>query len=296
MAEIGKKPDRQENGTHQSVSVWMQTEAMPGESALRDDTHAEVCVVGAGIAGMTTAYLLSCQGKKVVVLDDGQVGSGETGRTTAHLANAIDDRYVEIERLHGETGARLAAESHTAAIDRIEAIVAAEQIACDFERLDGYLFVPSGESTKILDQELEVAHRIGLTQVEQVVRAPLSGFDTGPCLRFPRQGQFHPLKYLAGLARAITRNDGRIYTQTHVESIAGGSPAQIETSDGPVVTADAVVVATNTPVNDLVAIHTKQAAYRTYVIAARIPPGAVQKNLYWDSLDHESSHSTPCPQ
>ena len=79
-----------------------------------------MCVIGAGIAGLTTAYLLTQVGKSVVVLDDGGIGSGMTGVTTAHLVNALDDRYFDLERLHGEHGARLAAESHTAAIDRIE--------------------------------------------------------------------------------------------------------------------------------------------------------------------------------
>ena len=269
----------------QSTSVWMATTAMPQRAALAEDTGADVCVVGAGIAGMTTAYLLARAGRSVVVLDDGPIAGGQTQRTTAHLSNALDDRYFEIERLHGAQGARLAAESHTAAIDRIEAIVRDEQIDCDFERLDGYLFLPPGEAGDVLDRELAAAHRAGLTAVERLPRAPLAPFDTGPCLRFPGQGQFHPLKYLAGLARAIERDGGRIFTGTHAASIEGGTPARVKSAAGPTVTADAVVVATNTPVNDRVAIHTKQAPYLTYVIGARVPRGSVARGLYWDTLD-----------
>lgn len=252
------------------------------ESALLENARAEVCIVGAGIAGMTTAYLLSKAHKSVIVLDDGPIGGGMTGRTTAHLVNALDDRYFELERLHGEKGARLAAESHTAAIDRVEAIVTNEGIDCNFERLDGYLFVPPGDAKKILDDELEAALRAGL-KLEKVDRAPIDGFDTGTALRFPRQAQFHPLKYLAGLTKAIKQSGGRIYTGTHAAKIEGGDLALIETSAGKVVTADAVVVATNSPVNDLLAIHTKQAAYQTYVIGARVPKGSVHRALYWDT-------------
>ena len=268
-----------------TVSIWMATAEVPLQSALAEDIRADVCVVGAGIAGMTTAYLLAREGKSVVVLDDGPIGAGMTERTTAHLSNAIDDRYYEIERLHGEKGARLTAESHTAAIDRIEAIVAEERIDCDFERLDGFLFTGPHRSKKELDDELKAAHRAGLIDVERVGRAPIDSFDTGASLRFPRQGQFHPLKYLVGLARAIQRDGGRIYTGTHASKIEGGPPARIETSNGQVVTADAVVVATNTPVNDLFAIHTKQAPYLSHVIGARVPRGSVTKALYWDTLD-----------
>src|SRR5687768_6217363 len=273
------------NHAGRSTSVWMATSKLPEFSPLTADTHADVCIVGAGIAGLSTAYLLSRAGKSVIVLDDGPIVSGETERTTAHLVNALDDRYFELERLHGEEGARLAAESHTAAINAIEAIVKQEGIRCEFERLDGYLFVPPKDSRKVLDDELAAVHRAGLTDTEKVERVPWDFYDTGPALRFPRQAQFHPLKYLAGLAKAIKEKGGRIYTQTHATEIEGGKKARIETKGGGVVNAESVVVATNTPVNDLIAIHTKQAPYQTYVIGGRVPKGSVKRGLYWDTPD-----------
>src|SRR5947209_4209801 len=265
-----------------SVSVWMATADTPPAPPLDADQTADVCIVGAGIAGLTTAYLLVRAGQRVIVLADGPLGGGMTARTTAHLTNALDDRFSELERLFGEQGSRLAAESHTAAIDQIETIVRAEQIACEFERLDGYLFIPPHGQMKVLEDELPAAHRAGLTEVRRLERAPLDAFDTGPCLHFPRQGQFHPLKYLTGLVRAITRDGGQLF-KTHATKIVGGSDAHVETTAGHTVAAGAVVVATNTPVNDLVAIHTKQAPYSTYVIGARIPAGSVPKLLLWDA-------------
>src|SRR5688572_1599137 len=238
-----------------TTSVWMATATLPQFPPLAQAQHADVCIVGAGIAGLTTAYLLGREGKSVIVLDDGPIVSGETERTTAHLVTALDDRFFELERLHGEKGARLAAESHAAAIDKIESLVAAEKIDCGFERLDGYLFVPPGESTEILDRELDAARRAGLSLVK-VPRAPIPSLDTGPALQFPRQGQFHPTKYLATLARAIVRDGGQIFTRTHVTKAEGGKKARVETADGFAVTAAAIVVATNTPINDRVTIHT----------------------------------------
>src|SRR5262249_44656407 len=162
----------------------------------------DVCVVGAGITGLSTAYRLAGEGKKVLVLDDGPVGGGMTNFTTAHLASEIDDRLYEVERIHGEEGARLAHASHAAAIDFIEQAVSREAIDCHFTRLDGYLFVPPGQSRDVLDQEEAAARKAG-AQVERVPRAPMEGLDTGPCLRFAHQGQFHPLRYLTGLVRAL---------------------------------------------------------------------------------------------
>ncbi|HEX5035145.1 MAG TPA: FAD-dependent oxidoreductase, partial [bacterium] len=241
---------------------------------MTQDIRADVCIIGAGIAGISCAYELNRRGRSVAVLDDGEIAGGETGRTTAHLASAIDDRYVEIERLHGVQGARLAAESHCHAVDTIERIAREENIDCEFIRVDGYLFNPPGGDPKNLRQECEAAQRAGLTAVELVSRAPWVGFDTGPALRFGNQAQFNPTKYIQGLVERLSEEGVRFFTGTHVSEVKGGRPALAVTRDGAKVSADAIIVATNTPFNDWVAVHTKQAAYRTYAIAAPIPPAA----------------------
>src|SRR5688500_3171266 len=225
-----------------TISVWMAAAAMPEDPPLESDARADVCIVGAGIAGLTTAYLLAKAGRRVIVVDDGPTAGGETCRTTAHLVSAVDDRFYHLERLHGGEGARLAAESHAAAIDRIEQIVQEEKIDCDFTRLDGYLFVPPGDDPAQLDDELAASHRAGLTDVTRVDRAPITSFDTGPALRFPSQGQFHILKYLHGVADAAKRDGVRIYNGTHVDRIEGGKDARVETDRG-VISAGAIVVA-----------------------------------------------------
>ena len=268
-----------------STSIWMATANTLSQSRLREDIRTDVCIIGAGIAGLTTAYLLGREGRSVAVLDDGSIGGGMTGRTTAHLTNAYDDRYVEIEKVHGAEASRLTADSHTAAIHKISEIVSREKIDCDFEWLDGFLFAATPDEIDLLNDELAAAHRAGLVGVEKVARAPLDSFNTGVALRFPRQGQFHPLNYMDGLARAIKRDGGRLFGQTHATQIEGGAEARVETSHGPVVSCEVVVVATNTPVNDRVAIHTKQAPYVTYAIGVRVPKGTVTRALYWDTGD-----------
>lgn len=266
-------------------SLWQDTATVPSYAPLARDAEADVVIVGAGIAGLSVGYQLVCAGKSVVILDDGGIGCGETERTTAHLSSALDDRFLKLEKLHGAAQARLAAESHAAAIDEIERIARAEKIECDFLRLDGYLFSESADERDALENECEAAHRAGLDQVEMLTEAPVPGIKTGPALRFPRQGQFNPLKYLNGLAAAITRRGGRIFCQTHVDEVHGGSPVRVVTAAGFTVTASAVVVATNVPINDRVVIHTKQSPYRSYVIAAQVAAGTVPAVLFWDTAD-----------
>jgi glycine/D-amino acid oxidase-like deaminating enzyme/nitrite reductase/ring-hydroxylating ferredoxin subunit len=268
-----------------TTSLWQGTFEVQSYPALERDSRADVCVVGAGIAGLSTAYLLAKSGQRVILLDDGPVGGGETGRTTAHLTNAMDDRIYVLEHVHGEGGARQIVESHGAAIDCVEQIVARERIDCDFARVDGYLFLGGGDSERVLDEELAAAHRAGMVQVTKLPRIPDVSFESGPCLRFPDQAQFHALKYLAGLAQAFVRAGGRIHCDTHVTSVKGGSPCTVETDRDRSVTADAVCVCTNASITDMFRTHVKQAPYRTFAIAAVVPRGSVPTALYWDTPD-----------
>lgn len=189
-----------------------------GDGALQEaELSFDVVIIGAGMAGLSVAYQLCQVGRSVAVVDKGLIASGETGRTTAHLSSALDDHYSELERMHGEAGARLAAESHTAAIAAIERSVEREQIACDFTRLTGYLIsaearAPAAE--RELKRELNAARRAGLAV--ELVHEPHHEWAPGWSLRFANQAQFQPLAYMAGLARAIRQRGARIFTNTRV--------------------------------------------------------------------------------
>lgn len=266
-----------------SAPIWIREAPRLEFPPLQRDVAADVCVVGGGIAGLTTAYLLLRQGKSVVLVDDGPLGGGQTGCTTAHLANAIDDRYFRIEQWHGREGARLAAESHGAAISCLELIAAEEAIDCDFQRLDGFLLLAPEHERDLLEREYEAARRAGV-DVDWLINAPFT-CDGGPSLVFRRQGQFHPGQFMAGLAAAVVRLGGQVFGGTHATEFKGGLPAEVATARGPTVRCAAIVLATNSPVNDRVALHTKQAPYLTYVIAGEVPAEDVAPALYWDTSD-----------
>jgi len=244
----------------------------------------DVIVIGAGISGLSTAYHLVQSGCSVLVIDQGRIARGETARSTAHVCTALDDRYQLLERLHGTDGAKLAAESHGQAIASIEAIIAREGIECDFERLDGYLFAgdPHDKSHREeIQHELTAARRAGL-EVDAVEDPPLA-FEAGTALRFRWQAQLDPYRYALGLARAVEAKGGQFLLDARVVKVDEESPIKVHVESGRTFESDFVVVATNTPIVDKFAMHTKQAAYRSYVVAFSIEPGAIQRALYWDT-------------
>ena len=272
-------------GDERSISCWMDKAPVIDAPQLTTDETCDVVVIGSGIAGLSTAYELARFGRSVIVIDRGGIGNGMTARTTAHLATELDDFYSELISVRGEDEARLYHDSQVTAVNRIEAICRDEGIDADFARVDGYLF-PAEEAHKAeLEEEYQACKRIGV-EVEWADRAPIPGIDTGMALRFPRQGRFHPTKYLAGLAKAIIARGGRIYANTtHVGDQETDTGVEITTEAGPVIRASAAVFATNSPTNDKVAIHTKQLPDRTYVIAGRVPKGSVPDALVWDTYE-----------
>lgn len=270
-----------------NLSYWIASSDPIKFGPLNTDLHTETVIVGGGIAGLSVAYCLARAGRQVVVIEDGYIGSGETGRTTAHLVNALDDRFSEIEKRLGKDNSKLAAESHTAAIDFIEQVVAYENIDCEFVRLNGYLFLHPSDKLSTLEDELLATQRAGL-KTEMIRHVPGIESEKGPCLMFPDQAQFHPMKYLRGLAEAVVKYGGKIFTETHANAI---SKEKVK-ANGFEIHAEHIVVATNTPVNDLVTMHTKQHPYRTYVVGALIPRGAVSPALWWDTGNMNSKWVT----
>jgi len=256
---------------------------------LENNMECDAVIVGGGLAGVSIAYCLSKQGQRVVLVEDGLLGSGETGRTTAELVTALDNRYYELEHIFGEEKTKLIAESHREAIDFVERVIQDEKIDCDFARVPGYLFLHPSDKKGSLETETEAARRAGL-DVIMVEEMPGIDRNRQKGIRFDNQAQFHPLKYLAGLSNAVLLNGGHIFTETHADEI---NHEGIVTSKGFRVKANHVIVATNSPVNSKYMIPLKQDATRTYVIGSLVKKYLLPKAFWWDTGNHKSESKMP---
>jgi glycine/D-amino acid oxidase-like deaminating enzyme/nitrite reductase/ring-hydroxylating ferredoxin subunit len=267
-----------------STSVWMKMPVLSRTAALDKSETADVVVVGSGIAGMSVAFELASRGQDVVVLDRGPIGKGMTSRTTAHLTAQCDDGFHQLIGRRGEETAKLWYQSQAACIDRIEGIQNQLGLACDFRRLDGHLFHAEGTDPSIIDNEYEATKKVGMP-IRRETGVPFRGKESTAALRYPDQATFHPLKYLAGLAKAIGDAGGRFYADTTVTQVEEDENGVLVRAGSHTVKARYAVVATNSPINDKYAIHTKQAPYRTYAMGFALPKGALPDGLYWDTLE-----------
>lgn len=259
-----------------TASYWALL--MPTFPPLEKDLEADVAVVGAGIAGLTTAYLLAREGRRVVLLERDEIGSGETSRTSAQLTASLDFRYFELADIHGEERTRLIAQSHSAAINEIERIAREEDIECDFLRVPSFLFAPR-DQREDLQRELGAMQNAGLNV--HLVEPPAATTNLGPCVLPEDQGAFHPVKYLQGLALAAHRQGVEVYTHSPVTAY---DEHEVVTEGGARVRAQHVVLTTNVPVAERVKFSFRLEPYRTYMILLELL-GQVKMAHYWDTLD-----------
>ncbi|RBA17677.1 hypothetical protein FPRO05_11392 [Fusarium proliferatum] len=276
-------------------SVWVHQDPVsnrPSFSKLNQDIETDVCVIGAGIGGISTAYELVTRGREVVLLEARQVLSGETGRTSGHLTNDLDDGYTEIAKKHGDEGARIAAESHAWGRDRVGEISQILGIECEYRKLPAYEV--SQYSTKDAKEHEDEMNDLHLMQESLTVRGWDGAIDQRGGLIVKDQATFHPTKYLNGILNWLkTQPNFRCFDQTRVMSVEekgieilgiGNKSVNVSTADGYNVKCTNAVEATCVPLQKLSVI-AQMEFMRSYCIAARVPKDAIEDCLLYDQAE-----------
>ncbi|GKT60184.1 FAD dependent oxidoreductase [Colletotrichum tofieldiae] len=293
-------------------AVWVHNDKYanrtgPESKPLTRDTEADVCIVGSGIAGVSVAYELVTRGKQVILLEARELLSGETGRTSGHLSNALDDGYLEIRKKHGHGGAKAAAESHTWALNYVGEIAKKLGIACEYRKLPGYMVsqFPRGDpkhpkDTQSIREEVDYAKELGI-EAEFKESLTIKGWSSEPGSPDQRDGAiwhgqatFHPTKYVNGVLKFLLQQPNfKCHAQTRVVSVEepgieilgmGNKHVEVKTQNGNTVTCSHAVQATNVPLQKL-SVVAEMEFYRTYCIAIRIPKGSVEDCLIYDTAE-----------
>jgi len=257
-------------------SIWENVSPRRFEG-LRQDIETNVCIVGGGITGLSCAYQLAKRGHPVTLVESFMIGSGQTSRTTAHLSSIPELPIQEVVKYLDCRYLQAYMDAETRAIEEISSIVSLEGIPCDFENLDGYYFQGNNVKKDFLDKEVRAARQCGI-ELQMIPEVPLLK-DKRAGILYKDQAQFHPLKYLQGLLRVLKELGVQIYEETQItEFREEDSGVTLRTDSGQKIRAKRVIVATDSPVNNLISIHTKQFAYRTYAISLK-SPASVEKPI-----------------
>lgn len=264
-------------------SIWIHTVQAPSFSHLTSNQETDIVVIGAGITGITTAYLLSKKGKKVILLESDKVGSGVTAFSTGHLTASLDADYSFIASKISKDAARQVAASMHLAIDQVEKICHEENIDCDFIRLSAFQYTEDDSQVKEVEEEAKASKEAGL-DIHLDGQTPLP-FPTKKMFEIKNQAEFNALKYIYGLAECFVRNGGTIYEGTHVTDVDDSEPCVVTTKEGWKIRANHVVLATHTPIQFNIT-QAEMLPYRSYSIAVQLVGKQIPKGLYWDMLQH----------
>lgn len=261
-----------------SEPYWMQTGDSGGHPALDTDLRADIVVAGGGMAGLCTAWELARSGMSVVVLEAGRIAAGVSARSTAKLTVQHGLVYARLRSTFGPEAALLYARSQTEAMEHVVATAAELGIDCRVERRPAYTYTTRPEEEGAIAAEVEAAREAGVTA--RLTTETGLPFATGSAIRVDGQAQFHPRRYLLGIAEDLLRHGGRIFEGTRVTGLHEGRPARLTTSGGHTVSARDVVIATHHPIFDRSLAFTRLSPLREVVVAAPVPPERAPYGMY----------------
>ena len=272
-----------------NVPFWIDSAPIQKFPKLQRNISVDVVVVGAGVTGITTAYVLKKTGLTVALIERERAASIDTGHTTAHLTYITDVELLKLARNFSEDHAQAAWDSGAAAIDEIERIVEEEGIACKFTRVPAYLHVcPDGFSKKEvsgLKKEAGLAAKIGFdaAYLESIPYFNLPG------VRFANQAKFHPRKYLRFLIEKIPGNGSHVFEKSAATEF-DEKKRRVKVNRN-WISFDRVVMGTNNPLVGLASVvsatllQTKLSLYTSYVLGGRLPSNTVPEALFWDTRE-----------
>lgn len=247
-------------------SYWIYSSKGKQYKSLKENINTTCAIVGSGIVGLTTAYLLAKEGLEVVLLDADKIGYGSSGRNTGKITSQHDIIYSKIIKKYGEETGKLYYQVNNQALNLIEHIIKENSIECNFKRLPSYVFTENENYAEELIDEYKICKNIGIDcDYYDKLNIP---FQIYGAVGFKNQGQFNPKKYIDGLGAVCEKLGVKIYENTAIIDIEKGKTIKLKTEYDNTVTADKVVIASHFPWYDGMNFYfAKEKGDRSYLIA-----------------------------
>ena len=262
-------------------SYWIASTPTTNYPALEEDITVDVAVIGGGVTGITTGYLLKREGLTVAVAEANRIGDGTTGHTTAKITSQHDLIYDKLITQLGMEKAKQYADSNEGAIKFMAQTIQENNIDCDLEWENAYVYAQSPENVEAIKKEVEAAQSLGI-KASFAENLPLP-FPVKGAIQFEGQAQFHPRKYLSAVAEKIAADGSHIFENTRAISIEGGQKCIVTMQNGKKITASKVVIATHYPFSNIRGLYVlKIFPSRTYIVAIRAKakfPGGMYINV-----------------
>ena len=256
------------------LSFWNATAPASDFPALAGEIEADVAIVGGGIVGVSTARLLKDRGLKVALVEARRVGEEVTGKSTAKITSQHNLKYCTIARKFGTEAAQCYADANQAGLAAIVELAARHDIACDLERLPAYTYTRDERHVGEIEKEVELARCLGLPAT--LTRDTDLPFEVRAAMRWDEQAQFHPTKYVKGLAATLFGEGCGVFERSRVIDWA---PGRIATESG-ALRAHHVVMATHLPLGQVGLFYAENYPHMHPVIMGRAEAGRVPEGMY----------------
>lgn len=250
-------------------SLWQAGHHKDSFQALDRDIEVDVSIIGGGVTGLTSAYVLAKKGLKVALIEADQLLSGTTGYTTAKVSSQHGAIYQKLIKQFGERHARLYYEANEMALTFIRETIEEEQIDAEFETKDALIYATSTDYAKVIEKEAKAYERLAINGILEEGDVGLP-FKVKKALRLKEQAQFHPVTFFRGLISTILQNGGQIFEDTRIKTVKGTDEPKAITTNGHTIASKHCIVSTHFPINDKTGLYfTRLHSERSYCLAVK---------------------------